>query len=193
MQFSDFEEKKVRGEVIFNGRIIRVERDEITLPNGKEAFREVVRHPGAVCVVPITDEGEVILVRQFRYPFREVLLEVPAGKLEAGERASEATIAEATLRELKEEVGVSCDRLTYMGALYPSVAIFDETIFMYIAEGLHFGKTSPDEDEFLEVVKIPLDELCEMIVRGDVPDAKTQAAVLKAAYILKKRGCLNEA
>ena len=85
MNYSDFEEKKLRGEVIFNGRIIRVERDEITLPNGKEAFREVVRHPGAVCVVPVTDEGEVILVRQFRYPFREELLEVPAGKLEAGE------------------------------------------------------------------------------------------------------------
>lgn len=188
MNFSDFEEKKVRGEVIFDGKVMRVERDEITLPNGKEAFREVVRHPGAVCIVPITTEGEVILVRQYRYPHKDVLLEIPAGKLEAGERDSAQTIAEAALRELKEEVGVTPERFTYIGALYPSVAILDEVIFMYLAEGLQFGETSPDEDEFLETVKIPLDELCEMIVRGDVPDAKTQAGVLKASYILGKRG-----
>lgn len=172
----DLTEKKISSEEIFNGKVIRVCVDKIRLPDGKEGIRELVHHRGAVCVVPITDEGEVICVRQFRYAHGEALLEIPAGKLEEWDTDPR----EAALRELEEETGASCRELEYLGKLYTSPAIFDEVIHMYLAKGLTFGDTHPDEDEFLTVEKIPIKDLVDMIMRGEVPDSKTQAAVLRA-------------
>lgn len=179
-------ERRLSGERIFSGRVLGVERDTVRLPDGGTATREVVRHPGAVCVVPLTDGGEVLLVRQFRYPEGRVFTEIPAGKLESGEYGEDG-FAGAARRELKEETGAECERLTFIGNFYSSPAILDEVIHMYLAEGLRMGEPSPDKDEFLSLLRLPLDTLCDMIARGEITDGKTQAAVLKVKYIIDKR------
>lgn len=173
-------ETEIASEMLYDGKIIKVFRDTVRLPDGNEALREVVRHPGAVCVVPVTDDGDILCVRQFRYPFSEIMTEIPAGKLDfAGEDH-----AAAARRELLEETGASCTELRFIGELCSSVAILDEVIYMYLATGLSFGKTHFDDDEFIEPVRIPFAKMKEMILSGEIKDAKTQAAVLKAALIL---------
>lgn len=178
-----FEEKCLDSKLIFDGKVLHLYRDDISLPDGKSAFREYCRHIGAVCVIPITDEGEVICVRQYRYPYGEVLLEIPAGKLDfKGEIPDDAV-----RRELREETGATSGKLTYLGKFYSSPAILDECIHMYMAEDLTFGDTDFDDDEFIEVVKIPLVKMVDMVVRGEISDGKTQAAVMKAYHIRGNR------
>jgi ADP-ribose pyrophosphatase len=184
-------ESPLASELIYDGKIVHLYKDTVTLPNGQPAIREVIRHVGAVCVVPLTNEGEVICVRQFRYPHAKVLLEIPAGKLDSKTEDH----VEAALRELREETGARCEKLTSLGTLLSTPAFVDEVIDMYLAEGLTFGDVSPDEDEFLDVVRIPLEDMVDMILRGDVTDAKTQAAVLKVWAMKQKKGdspCSNE-
>ena len=179
---SKFEEKQKSSQLIFDGKVLHLYRDEIFLPNGREAFREFCRHIGAVCVVPVTDEGEIICVKQYRYAVGEVMLEIPAGKLDSKNEDPR----EAALRELREETGATCKTLTYLGKYLSSPAILDECIHMYMAEGLEFGDTDFDDDEFIEIEKIPVDELVAMIMRGEIHDGKTQAAVLRAALSIAK-------
>ena len=177
------EEKQISSTPIFDGKVLHVRFDEITLPNGVRATREYCHHNGAVCVIPITDEGEVICIRQFRYPFHEDLLEIPAGKLDSPEEDPN----DAACRELREETGASAEKITYLGKYYPSPAILDECIYMYMAEGLSFGETDYDDDEFMEIVKIPLDSLVELILDGKIRDGKTQICALRAYLMLKRR------
>ena len=184
MNDSHLIETPLTSELIYDGKIVHLYRDIVSLPNGQPAVREVIRHIGAVCVIPITDKDDVICVRQFRYPNAKVLLEIPAGKLDS---ATEDHV-EAALRELREETGVVCERLTYLGPLLATPAYVDEVIDMYLAEGLTFGKTDPDSDEFLDVVRVPLADLVDMILKGDVPDAKTQIAVLKVWAMKQRKG-----
>lgn len=178
----DFTEKTVSSEEIFQGRVVHLYRDVITLPNGHTSTREVIRHQGAVCVVPVTDAGEVLMVRQFRYPFRRMMLEAPAGKVDPGEDPDAAAV-----RELSEETGATADELNYVGDFYPSVAYTDEVIRLYIAKGLHFSDMHTDEDEFLQLERIPLGELVELVLSGAIPDGKTQTAILKA-WLFEQRG-----
>lgn len=173
-------EKQTASKEVFNGRLLHVFCDDIELPNGRPAVREYIRHQGAVCVVPVTDENEIIAVRQYRYPIGRVTIEVPAGKLDKGEAP-----LDAANRELSEETGVESAEITAIGGLYPSVAYTDEIIHMYMAKNLKYGESHTDEDEFLEVVKIPVDEFVKKIMDGEIMDSKTQAAVLKVANILK--------
>lgn len=175
-------EKQVASKRIFDGKVVKLFVDDIELPNGKGAFREVVRHPGAVCVIPITDDGEVIMVKQFRYPFSSVLLEIPAGKLEPNEDPFDAV-----KRELEEESGVVAENIEFIGMTYTTVAFTDEKIYTYMATGLTFKESHPDEDEFLEVVKFPLDTLVNMVMSGEIKDSKTQVAILKAEKLLKEK------
>ncbi|MGN1135134.1 MAG: NUDIX domain-containing protein [Oscillospiraceae bacterium] len=170
------QEKTVDTEPIFDGKIIKVRKDKAELENGSVVTRELVIHPGGVCVVPVNEKGEVYLVKQFRYPFQEVLTEIPAGKLEVGEDHRSAG-----LRELKEEVGAECENFEYLGVMYPSVAYLTEKIHMYLATGLSFGEQSLDEDEFLDVEKMPLSQAVEMVISGEIKDGKTQSALLLAA------------
>ena len=179
---NSLEEKQLSSMQIYDGKIIKLYRDTVSLPDGKEAFREVVRHPGAVCVVPLTDNDEVVCVRQYRYPFARVMLEIPAGKLDSPNEDHR----EAALRELREETGALCEELTFIGEFYGSPAILDEVIYMYYAKGLSFGECDPDDDEFIDTVRIPLGEMVKMIAKGEIGDAKTQTAVLKTAYLLGK-------
>ena len=178
----DFEEKTKEERLVYDGKILHVYCDDIYLPNGCEAKREYVKHLGAVCVVPLTEDGEVICVRQYRYAHKREVLEIPAGKLDFAEEDRR----EAALRELREETGALCEKLTFIGDLIPSPAILTERISMYLAEGLTFGDTDPDEDEFLELVRIPLKDLVDKIMRGEISDAKTQTAILKTWYLKKE-------
>ncbi|MBQ9785318.1 MAG: NUDIX hydrolase [Clostridia bacterium] len=170
-------------KLIFDGKVLHVYVDEINLPNGARGVREYIKHLGAVAVLPLTDAGEVVCVRQYRYAVGEVLLEIPAGKLDyAGEDRREAA-----LRELREETGARCETLTHLGMYLGSPALIDEKIDLYLAEGLTFGECDLDDDEFLDVVKIPLADLVDMAIRGEIPDGKTQLAVLKVWELLRRR------
>lgn len=181
--FWDLEEKQLISEKVFDGRLLKVYSDDIVLPNGAKAYREYIKHVGAVCVVPITDDGKVIVERQWRYPMGKVLLEIPAGKLDSKEEDHES----AARRELREETGAIAKDMIYLGELYGTPAYSDEVIYMYLATGLTFGERELDEDEFLTVETIPLADLVDEILQGNVPDAKTQAAILRAAAYLTKR------
>ena len=172
-----------RSELIFDGRVVHLYKDDIRLPDGRPAMREYVRHIGAVCVLPLFADGTVACVRQYRYPQAEVLTEIPAGKLDRRDEDR----AEAALRELREETGCRCGKLTHLGKFYSSPAILDEVIDMYLAEELTEGETDLDEDEFLAPVRIPLDDLVDMVMAGEIPDGKTQVAVMRVREILRRR------
>lgn len=176
------EEKSVSSTPIFDGKVLHVRLDEITLPNGVSATREYCHHNGAVCVLPLTDEGEVICVRQYRYPFHEDLLEIPAGKLDSPEEDPN----DAVRRELREETGAVAKKIVYLGKYYPSPAILDECIYMYLATGLEFGETEFDEDEFIESVRVPLSKLVDLTLEGKIRDGKTQICALRAQMMIDK-------
>jgi len=167
-------EKSVSQEYIYNGKIINLRVDQILLPNGMMASREVIEHPGGVCVAAITENDEILLVRQFRYPYMEEILEIPAGKKDPGEDPLTCGI-----RELKEETGAMAKNFFSLGILYPTPGYCGEVIHLYGATELSFGKDNPDEDEFLECIRLPFEKIVEMIISGEIKDAKTQAAVLK--------------
>lgn len=181
MQNENLTEKRLSSELIYDGCVVHLYRDEIELPDGGRGVREIVRHVGAVAVLPLTKNGDVICVRQYRYPFAEVLLEIPAGKLDSPDE----DVIEAARRELREETGAVGGELIPLGTLYPSVAIFDEKIHMFAAVGFDMGDTDRDEDEFMEVERVPLTRLVDMVMAGEIRDAKTQTAVLKVARLVE--------
>ncbi|MBR0113019.1 MAG: NUDIX hydrolase [Clostridia bacterium] len=176
----DLFEKTTKESVVFEGKIITVCRDEVLLPNGKTSFREVVAHNGGVCIAPVTADGEFIFVRQFRYPYKEVIFELPAGKLEKGEDP-----LEAGKRELEEETGCVAGRYVNMGEFYPSPGYCGERIYLFAALDLEETHMHLDEDEFLEVEKIPVERAVSMVMRDEIRDGKTQALVLKVNEMLR--------
>ena len=176
----NLKEKQLNAEYIYKGKIIRVRKDLAELPDGSTAGREVVEHNGGVCVCALTDKNEIIFVKQFRYPYMEEILEIPAGKRDSLDEIP----LECGIRELKEETGATAKRFISLGELYPTPGYCGEIIWMFAALDLEYGDQDPDDDEFLEVEKIPLEKAVEIILNGEIKDAKTQTAVLKLKYML---------
>ena len=170
-----FEEKTVKKETIYEGKILNLRRDVVQAVGG-QATREVIEHNGAVAMVAITDEGNVILIRQYRYPMRDVILEIPAGKIDKGESDPD----DAAVRELKEETGYSAGRMEKLGKIYPSVGYSEEGIVLYLCRDLVPGETDMDEDEAIEIEEHDFDEACSMAENGEISDAKTVCALLMA-------------
>lgn len=175
-------EKTIKQKYIYRGRIIDLRVDDILLPNGSLALREVVEHPGGVCVAALTENNELLMVKQFRYPYMAEVLELPAGKLDPGEDP-----LECGKRELKEETGAEAEEFFSLGQFYPTPGYCGEIIYLYAARGLTLGSSRPDEDEFLNLIKVPLKAAVGMILKGEIKDGKTQAAVLKL-YLLAQQG-----
>ncbi len=180
----NLEEKTLHSTEIFNGVVVNLYKDEVLLPNGKTSVREHIKHVGAVCILPLTDEDEVVLERQFRYPFHTVITEIPAGKLDSPDE----DVREAALRELREETGIVPRELIDLGEYYGSPAILGERIRMFLARGLSFGAQDLDADEFLEIFTLPLDKAVEMVMANELPDGKTQLAILKTKAYIEKEG-----
>ena len=174
-------EKKIGSETIFDGNLLHVRRDTVCLPNWKSATREWIQHPGASSVIPVFPDKQILLVRQYRYPIGQVTLEVPAGKLDSPEE-DPLTCAK---RELSEETGYEADRLKKLSVLATTVGFSNELIHMYVAEGLKPGVQHPDEDEFIHLVRMPLQQAVEMIWDGRIFDAKTVASILMLDSQLK--------
>ena len=178
--FKNLNEVQTASEEIFDGVILHVFKDTVALPNGNPATREVIRHVGAVGVIPVTGDGKVIIERQFRYPLNRVITEIPAGKLDS---FTEDRLS-AAKRELEEETGYTAEEWISLGDYYPTPAYCDERITLYLARGLKQGQRHLDEDEFLNFEAVPLADLVEDVMSGRITDGKTQVAVLKAARML---------
>ena len=169
----DMRETKITGELMFDGKIFKVERDIVLCPNGNESFREIVRHIGGAGVLCVTPNEEVLLVKQFRYAYDEVMYEIPAGKLNEGEDPYVSA-----MREFEEETGNKADKLDYLGCIYPTVGYCSEKIYIYLATNYVPTQTNYDEDELIEIHYIPLKEVVKMISNGEIKDAKTIAAIM---------------
>lgn len=173
----DMREKQLSYEYFFEGKIMKARLDQVVLPDGKKAQREVCEHVGGVGVLPIDRDGNVILVRQFRYPYDTELLEIPAGKLDHGEAEN---ASDCGARELKEETGCTAGRLVPLGAQYPSPGFLTEVVHLFAALDLTEGEMQPDEGEFVEVVRLPIAEVERMIAADEIRDAKTIVAMYRA-------------
>ena len=175
----DLTEKTIRREDKFQGRILSVHVDTVLLPNGNTSTREVVDHVDGVAVLPLDERNNVLTVTQYRYVFGRTLLEIPAGKLDPGEDP-----VTGALRELKEETGAVPDVFLPLGAILPAPGCYSEVLHLFLARGLHMEDQQLDPDEFLNVERIPFDEMVHRCMNGEIDDAKTVAAVLRAKVLL---------
>jgi ADP-ribose pyrophosphatase len=171
-----------QSELAYQAKIFHVTKDVAELENGSLVERDVVHHSGGVCVVPLTEQNTILMVQQYRYPFHEVTLEIPAGKREKGEDPETCG-----RRELREEVGRTCEQYTPLGCLYPTPAYDTEVIYMYLARSLSAPMQQHlDEGEFLDIIELPLEAVVNMVMDGKIPDAKTQLAILKTWVYLQQ-------
>jgi ADP-ribose pyrophosphatase len=175
----DFTEKTLSREDKFDGKYVHVHVDQVTLPNGKTAEREIVDHIAGAAILALDDRNNVLTVTQYRYAFSRLLLEIPAGKLEPGEDP-----VAGALRELREETGAVPDEFLPMGKYIPAPGCYGEVLYLFLARGLRMGDQHPDEDEFLTMERIPFDEMVHRVMNGEIEDGKTIAAVLKAKVLL---------
>jgi len=173
-KMSNLEEKTLKSEHIFSGRIIQVQVDEVELPNGKTSTRELVKHPGAVAIIAVTDDNKIVMVEQYRKPLEKTIVEIPAGKLEKGEEPSLCA-----KRELEEETGYDCQSLELISSFYTSPGFADEIIHVYLAKGLSKKENAAglDEDEFVNLMEVTLEEAQVLIEEQQIFDAKTIFAV----------------
>ena len=174
-------ETMLESKEIFNGRVIRVTVDKVQLEDGTTSTREIVHHHGGACILPVYADGNVTMVRQFRYAFGEEIWELPAGKLEPGEDPFESA-----KRELSEECGLSADNYIDLGVVYPTVGYDSEKIYLWAATGLHKGGQHLDAGEFLDVVRMPFEEALQKVLSGEIKDSKTQIGLMKYALLRGK-------
>ena len=176
-------EDTLSSELVYTGDYLKVYRDTVSLPNGASSYREYLKHPGAVMIIPVFDNGDVLVERQYRYPMRKVFVEFPAGKKDAGEAP-----LETAQRELLEETGYTAQNYTHITDIHNALAYCDEAIHFYIAEDLHdSGQQKLDDNEFVQVMRVPLVELMNWIRQGWVPDVKTQLGAFWLQDYLSKK------
>lgn len=174
-------EKRVSSKSIYKGRILDLRVDEVLLENGEKALREVIDHDGACGVAAFDENGDLLMVKQYRYPIGKELLEIPAGKMEKGESPEQCA-----LRELEEETGYRAKKLTPLGKMYPAAAYDGEVVYMFYAEELSKTTQHLDADEFLTVQRVKFSEAVRLVMQGEIPDSKTQIAVLKIKEMIKE-------
>lgn len=167
-----FEEKTISSEMLYEGAIINLRRDKVTVQNGT-SYREIIEHNGGAVLAAITPEGRMVMVRQYRKPAERVMLEVPAGKIDAGEQPEHAAV-----RELKEETGYTAGKVRHLTSFYPCVGYSQEVLHLYLCTDLTPGETCFDENEAIDIEELELDVLHKMVMDGDIQDAKTVIAVL---------------
>lgn len=173
------EERKIDGEVLFQGKVVTLIKDKVLCPNGMESYREVVLHNGGACVLGITNDEKVFLIEQFRYAYNEVLYELPAGKLEASEDPKDAAI-----REFEEETGYKSNKMEFLGIDYPTCGYSNEKIYLYYTDDFVETHTNFDEGEMILLHRVPIKDVLDMIKQGKIKDGKTINAVM--LYLLKK-------
>ena len=178
--FTDLTEKQLDRTERYSGPLYQVYSDRVLLPNGHTSVREVIEHVDGVAVLPLDENNNVLTVTQYRYVFGKPLLEIPAGKLDPGEDPYTGG-----LRELREETGATTDKLLPLGEIYPTPGYCNEIIRLYLARDLSWGEMDPDEDEFLSVERIPFSVMLERVLSGEITDAKTAIAVMKAKLLLE--------
>ena len=177
----NLKEKTLSTESVFDGVLLKVKKDRVSLPNGRESVREYIRHPGAVVIIPFSTKDHILFVKQFRYPLKQVFIELPAGKIDSGEEP-ETTGA----RELLEETGYRATHLNYIGKLHPGIGYSDEVIYIYSAHDLVKKDSAFDEDEFLELIELSLDDAYTMMLEGKITDAKTMIGLFWAKHHIVK-------
>ncbi|MBP0979843.1 MAG: NUDIX hydrolase [Oscillospiraceae bacterium] len=170
----------VNKNIVYNGDFLKLRLDQVKLPNNKQTTREFVSHPGAACVLAIDDDDNILVVKQHRYPISKITYEIPAGKLDLGEKPEDCA-----LRELEEETGYKAGKLDLLGVLHPAPAYTTEIIYIYLASNLSKGQVNLDDEEFLVSEKININKILEMILDNKITDAKTQVAILKYFMIYK--------
>ena len=176
-------EKQIKSEYKFKGKIVSLRLDDALLPNGETAKREVVEHNGGVCVAALDSDYNLLMVKQFRYPYGEVIYEIPAGK----RNSLDEDPLLCGKRELKEETGATAENYVFLGELYPTPGYCGEIIWIYAATDLSFGEMQPDDDEFLDVEKVPFKKALEMVLSNQIKDAKTQVAILKLNLLIENK------
>ena len=178
---SELKEIRISSEKIFSGRLINLYLDQVKLPNGKNSTREWIDHPGAVCLIPILADGNLCLIRQFRYGPGEEFIEIPAGKLDEGENP-----VDCAYRELEEETGFKANKLTFLTNIHPAIGFCNEKMWMYLAEDLEKTEKRLDQDEFLKLLPTPLHTALDWVLSGKITDVKTVIGILWAERILKR-------
>tara|TARA_Y100000748_G_scaffold293061_1_gene282194 strand:- start:155 stop:694 length:540 start_codon:yes stop_codon:yes gene_type:complete len=178
---NNMEEITNSSKVVFEGKLLDVRKDKVTLPNGKNATREWIKHPGAICCIPILPNKKIGLIRQYRYALKKHMIEIPAGKLGRGEDPESCA-----KRELEEEIGFKANKISFLTNIYPAIGFADEKMWLYIAEDLIKTNIKLDDDEFLEIIPTNLEDAVDMVWSGKITDAKTMIGLLWADKILKR-------
>ena len=175
----NLKENKISSKIIYQGRLLDVRRDEVRLPNGTTSIREWIKHPGAVCIIPCLPDNKIALIRQYRYPLQQEMIELPAGKLDKNEIPEKCA-----MRELEEEIGYRAEKLTFLTNIHPAIGFADEVMGIYLAENLIKTASNQDEDEFLELIPTPLEKAVKMVWDGVITDVKTIIGILWAKRLL---------
>jgi len=176
---ANLKENKISSKIIYQGLLLDVRRDEVRLPNGTTSIREWIKHPGAVCIIPRLPDNKIALIRQYRYPLQQEMIELPAGKLDKNEIPENCA-----MRELEEEIGYRAEKLTFLTNIHPAIGFADEVMGLYLAENLVKTASNQDEDEFLELIPTPLEKAVKMVWDGVITDVKTIIGILWAKRLL---------
>ena len=181
-KMSNFKERPISSDIVFKGQLLEVRRDEATLPNGEIGIREWIKHPGAVCCIPILPDGKIGMIKQYRYAVRQEMIELPAGKLDKSERPEDCA-----LRELEEEIGYRANNLTFLTNIHPAIGFTNENMWVYLAEDLTKTESNLDSDEFIELIPKKLEDAIDMVWSGEITDVKTIVGLLWTKKVMNSK------